>query len=212
MTQHNNFPDWFLWLWERGFVLLLIGGVLLLAALLAAGVYLEGRLDRIEGRLDNVPPPSFQPPNLDEYEAPDISAAQLKIHKSIYAPAYSHIYHTGGVPFPLETTLSIRNVDRDQAVYLRSVEYFDTQGKMVKSFIDRVLELAPLQTIEFLVERRNSSGGSGANFIVDWMGESGVDNPLVEAVMVGTAGPQAICFARTGLEISPSEAATPATD
>jgi len=120
----------------------------------------------------------------------------------VYVPVYSHVYYQGGSPYQLETTLSIRNTDLDQAIYLNSVDYFDTSGKLVKTYLDRPIRLRPLQTIEFLVERRDSSGGSGANFLVAWLSELQVDKPLVEAIMVGTAGTQGICFARTGIQIS----------
>ena len=73
---------------------------------------------------------------------------------------------------------------------------------LVKAHLDRTIKLAPLQTIEFLVERGDSSGGSGANFLVEWLGEQQTDKPLIEAVMVGAAGTQGICFGRMGIEIS----------
>ena len=127
---------------------------------------------------------------------------ELPVRQLVYVPVYSHVYYQGGSPYSLETTLSIRNTDFDEAVYLKSVKYFDTSGKLVKTHLDRAIKLAPLQTIEFLVERQDSSGGSGANFLVEWWAERQVDKPVIEAVMVGTVGTQGICFGRTGIEIS----------
>ena len=69
----------------------------------------------------------------------------------------------------------------------------------------QIIELGPLETIEFLVERRDSSGGSGANFLVQWTAETEVDRPLIEAVMVGTAGTLGISFREAGIDVSPVE-------
>ena len=59
--------------------------------------------------------------------------------------------------------------------------------------------LAPLATVEFIVERDNVEGGSGANFIVEWMArEKDINPPLIEAVMVGIGQTQSFSFVRTG--------------
>jgi hypothetical protein len=206
MNQNETYPDWFLWMWEKGPFLFFGGGLVVAVVFAAVALYLDDRLDQIEDRIRYVPPASYQPPNLDDYKAGDFDVDTLPVRQLVYVPVYSHVYYQGGAPYSLETTLSIRNIDPDEAVYLKSVEYFDTSGKLVKTHLEQTIRLGPLQTIEFLVERRDSSGGSGANFLVEWLGERQIDKPLVEAVMVGTAGTQGICFARMGIEISGTNA------
>ena len=44
-------------------------------------------------------------------------------------------------------------------------------------------------------------GGSGANFIVEWVAKSKVNNPVIEAVMAGIEGQTGISFARLGVAI-----------
>ena len=122
--------------------------------------------------------------------------------KLIYVPAYSHVYYQGGSPYLLETTLSIRNVDSDRPIYVASIRYFDTDGKLVRTPVEETIKLEPLQTVDFLVERQDSTGGSGANFLVDWGSDEDVNEPMVETVMVGTSGTQGICFSRSGIEIT----------
>ncbi|MGI9455456.1 MAG: DUF3124 domain-containing protein [Aeoliella sp.] len=165
---------------------------------------------QIKDQLQYVPPRSYQSPDIEDYAVGDFDVNTLPVRQLVYVPVYSHVYYQGGVPYSLETTLSIRNIDLDQAVYLASVEYFDTSGKLVKTHLDQTIRLGPLQTIEFLVERRDSSGGSGANFLVEWLGERQADKPVVEAVMVGTSGTQAICFGRMGIEVSGTNSAAAA--
>lgn len=202
MKKHSDYPNWFLWLMEHGFSLFVVGGLLLMVVIVAASVYIDHRLDQIEKQIQHVPPSSYQPPNLDDFAAGEVPVDELAAPHMVYAPVYSHIYYQGGAPFSLETTLSIRNVDLEQPIYLNSVEYLDTQGKPVKAHLDRTIKLDPMQTIEFLVESLDSTGGSGANFLIEWAAREDADPPLVETVMVGTSGSQAICFSRTGVEVS----------
>ncbi|MFH1303375.1 MAG: DUF3124 domain-containing protein, partial [Planctomycetota bacterium] len=166
-------------------------------------LYLDRRIASFEDRLEFVPPSSYQSPDLKNYQAGNIALDKLSIRQFVYVPSYSHIYYHGGAPFLLETTLSIRNIDLDQPVYLKSIEYYDTEGKLVKSYLDQTIKLAPLQTIEYVIQERDVSGGSGANFLVEWMAESELDRPLLETVMVGTSGSRGISFVGTGVEISP---------
>ena len=105
--------------------------------------------------------------------------------QTVYVPVYSHIYSRGGEAFLLETTLSIRNSDPDHAITVQSVRYYDTKGKLVQDYLNTALPLGPLETTEFLVEKRDTRGGSGANFIVTWNASEAVYEPIIEAVMVG---------------------------
>jgi hypothetical protein len=198
VSGNDRNPDWLLWFTEHGVRILI-----LLAIAFMAFVYTrsrtntEQRLDAIEDTVQHEPPRSYTPPNLDGYAATDVSIGSLPVHQAAYVPVYSHIYYDGGRPYLLETTLSIRNVDPKQPVYVSAVEYYDTHGKLSKKQVDRLIKLNPLQTIEFLVERHDVTGGSGANFIVEWhAGTKDTHAPLIEAVMVGRSGTNAISFVR----------------
>lgn len=202
MNQKQQYPDWFLWIWERGPFLFFGTGAVIALLIIVVGVYLDNRLDDIEERLVRVPPRSYQPPDLDDYQVLGVTESDLSTRQVVYAPVYSHIYYDGGSPCPLESTLSIRNVDLNSEIYLKSVRYFDTDGQLVKTQLDQLIQLAPLATIEFLVERRDTSGGSGANFLVEWLAKADVDKPLIETVMVGSVGTQGICFQAEGIDVS----------
>jgi hypothetical protein len=197
----DNIPNWFLWIWEH-FPAVLTSGILIAVILFAGFFFVDQRLMSIEEQLNYARPSRYQPPDLANFNSGDVTADQLTTRHSVYVPVYSHIYFQEGSAYLLETTLSIRNISPTESVFIESVEYYNTDGKLAKTYVDELIELAPLQTIEFLVERRDSSGGSGANFLVHWGAKSPVDKPLIESVMVGTAGTQGISFARNGIEIS----------
>jgi len=198
VSDDQKYPEWFLWFTEHG-----VRVLILLAIAFMAFVYThsrtstEKRLHAIEDKVQYEPPRSYAPPNLDAYAAADLTTGSLPVHQAAYVPVYSHIYYDGGRPYLLETMLSIRNVDPKRPVYVSAVEYYDTDGKLSKKQVDRLIKLDPLQTIEFLVERHDVTGGSGANFIVEWhAGGTQTHAPLIEAVMVGRSGTNAISFVR----------------
>ena len=181
MSDNQKYPEWFLWFMEHG-----VRVLILLAIAFMAFVYsrsrtnTEERLHAIEDTVKFEPPRSYAAPNLDDYAAADVSVRSLPVHQAAYVPVYSHIYYDGGRPYLLETTLSVRNVDPKRPVYVSAVEYYDTNGKLSKKQVDRLIKLDPLQTIEFLVERHDVAGGSGANFIVEWHAGSGETHaPLI---------------------------------
>ena len=55
------------------------------------------------------------------------------------------------------------------------------------------------------VVKRDESGGSGANFIVEWSSETPVNPPIIESVMIGAQSSQGISFTSRGREILPPE-------
>jgi hypothetical protein len=189
------------WLWDNWIGLFLVLSFMI-AIIVGGAILLDTRLAKLEDRLQYVPPRRYQTPDLNQYQVGNISRDKLTIRQMVYVPSYSYIYFQGGAPFLLETTLSIRNIDQNHSIYVNSIEYFNTQGKFVKKYLEQTIKLSPFQTIEFLIEDRDSSGGSGANFLVEWMAEDEVDTPLIETVMVGVSGTQAISFTRSGVEIS----------
>jgi hypothetical protein len=82
------------------------------------------------------------------------------------------------------------------------VEYYDTDGNVVRDYIGEPVQLSPLATTGFLVEDSDRSGGWGANFIVEWVAEEPVYEPLIEAIMVSTRGTQGISKISIGRVIS----------
>ncbi len=169
--------------------------------LLAIYFQLDARLGQVEDRVSKLPPKAYTAPDLKTLTVNDVPK-DLGPSQTTYVPAYSHIYFNKGRPLSLEVTLSIRNTDPNYSLFLSSVRYYDTNGELKRTFLDQFIRLAPLQTLEFLVEREDSTGGSGANFLVEWKSGQKVAPPWIEAVMVGVNGSQAISFARPGVVLS----------
>lgn len=186
----------------RQFKLLITGFVVLFVVpLIIYTYYLDRRLDTFEDSLRHSPP--------QELESVEITPGDL-FHLTVnpvagqivYVPAYSHIYHGEGKPYLLTITLSVRNTSMDEEIIVKSVRYFDTKGKEIKSYLAKPVRLPALGTTEVLVERDDASGGSGANFLVEWYATKPVTEPIIEAVMIDTELKQGISFARRGSVIS----------
>ena len=103
----------------------------------------------------------------------------------------------------LTITLSIRNVSPDDTITITKADYHETEGKLVKKYLENAVRLPPLGTIRYVVPHRDKVGGSGANFIVVWEADKAVNPPIIETVMISTPG-QGISFTSRGQAISQS--------
>ena len=117
--------------------------------------------------------------------------------QSIFVPAYSEVFSQNG-KLKLTTSVAIHNTDLAGKLVVESVRHYDTDGVLVKDYVEEPFQLAPLATKVFLVERPASGGGLGANFIVEWASEEAIFEPVVEAVMVGSVGTQGFSLLSPG--------------
>jgi len=124
---------------------------------------------------------------------------QLSMGQTVYVSIYSHIYSgLKARPFDLAAILSIRNTDINQAVTIVSAKYYDTDGKLLKEYLNEPLQLKALASTRYIIKEGDKAGGSGANFIVKWKSEKKVNPPIIEAVMIGTHSGQGISFVSRG--------------
>ncbi|WP_158633577.1 DUF3124 domain-containing protein [Tautonia sociabilis] len=134
---------------------------------------------------------------------PPDSPVQAVLSRTVYVPVYSHVYlDDPREVYPLAVTLSVRNTDPATPIVIASIRYFDTSGTLVRNDLSQPVRLGPLATAEVVVRERDLSGGSGANFLVDWLAESPVSRPVIQAVMIGAAGNQGISFVCPGVDVS----------
>ena len=130
------------------------------------------------------------------------AAAELRLFKgqTVYVPVYSHIYSGDREqPFYLAATLSIRNTDIRHAITLTAVDYYNSEGKFLKHYLNEPQPLDAMATKRFVVPESDKSGGSGAKFIVQWHSDRPVAEPLIESVMISTKTQQGISFTSRGV-------------
>ena len=119
-----------------------------------------------------------------------------KTYLSVYPQIYSR---NEDRTEDLTATVSLRNVSTKDSVYLLKAGYFHTSGKPVRTYFEKPIYLAPLETVEIILADNDNAGGSGANFIFDWKIKPHTPEPLFECVMLSTSGGQGISFTTKGV-------------
>jgi len=136
------------------------------------------------------------------YEYTDTDPNSLKYRADVYIPVYSDIYYLDGTRrFPLTATLSLRNASLTDTLFVFEIDYFDSAGNLLRNYIDSTLMLHPMESVEFVVEEKERTGGSGANFLVRWGAMKKTVPPVIQAVMIGTEGQQGLSFTTDGIVI-----------
>ena len=122
--------------------------------------------------------------------------------QTIYVPAYSEMYFMRNRTMELAVTLTIHNTDFEHPIILTSVRYYDTQGQLLTEYLAEPRQLGPLASTDSFVDANEQSGGLGTNFIVEWVAEQPVFEPIVEAIMINTSNNQGISITSPGRVIN----------
>ncbi|MEO6301859.1 MAG: DUF3124 domain-containing protein [Bacteroidia bacterium] len=118
------------------------------------------------------------------YNYVEVQDSLFTIKQSVYVPIYSNIYlFDGSKTQQLTATLSIRNISFKDSLYVKSVNYYGSQGEILKQYTKSTILVKPMSSIEFVVEQTETKGGPGANFVVDWAAVRSANSPLIQAVI-----------------------------
>jgi hypothetical protein len=122
-----------------------------------------------------------------------------KSYLSIYSQIYSITQHK---KYNLTAMTSLRNTSDSDTIYLHKADYYDSHGKLIKSYVKKPVYLLPMETLDIVIEESDISGGTGSNFIFDWKTPKGCPEPIFEAVMSSTVGSQGLSFTTQGKRIN----------
>lgn len=116
-----------------------------------------------------------------------------------YLSVYSEIYSiTEHRRHSLTTTISMRNISRNDSIFITKAEYFNTKGKLIRTYFDKSIYLLPMETVEIVIDEKDKEGGTGGNFLFEWQKRANSKEPLFEAVMISTSGSQGLSFTTYG--------------
>jgi hypothetical protein len=121
-----------------------------------------------------------------------------KSYLSIYSQIYSLSQHK---THNLTAMASLRNVSDRDTIYLLNARYYDTHGKLIRTYFDKPIYLAPLETTEIIIDELDVEGGTGSNFIFEWKTPKQTPQPLFEGVMNSTVGQQGLSFTTQSIRI-----------
>lgn len=122
---------------------------------------------------------------------------------SSYLSVYSQIYSvTEHKRHDLTATISIRNINKKDTIFIKEADFYNTKGDLIKTYFTETIYVNPMQTIEIVINERDVEGGTGANFVFDWLASKDAKPPYFEAVMISTSGQQGLSFTTKGVEIN----------
>jgi uncharacterized protein DUF3124 len=133
-------------------------------------------------------------------------ASESATSGTIYVPVYSTLQLglTRAMTVDLAATVSVRNVSIAHPITLDWVRYYDSLGKQVREYLEKASTLPPMGSVEFVIQRSDTTGGPGANFLIRWHAAAAVDEPLIEAIMLGQSGNAGISFGSRGRALIPA--------
>ena len=135
-------------------------------------------------------------------------ARSPSLGQTLYLPVYSSMLFgnlsRAGTPSRvlLSAMISIRNTDPSRAVRLKSVQYYDSTGKLLREYLQEPATIEPLSTREYFVELHDDSGGAGANFLIRWESDTPTSPPLLEAIHANLDSARGVVFITQGITVS----------
>ncbi len=142
---------------------------------------------------NNSLPVSF---NIETLKIPDKGVRKIR-GQVLYMPIYSNIPYLKEKHYDLSAFLAIHNTDLQNRIKITKVDFFNTDGKLIKHYITSDQQIDPLATVIVTVPQKDQSG-TGANFLVEWIADAPVTLPLIESVMKDLSGNLGLAFLSTG--------------
>jgi hypothetical protein len=136
------------------------------------------------------------PFNPDTIKIADKGGRKLR-GQLLYMPIYSNLPHLEKKNYDLSAILAIHNTDLKNKIKITKVDYLNTDGRLVKTFLSSDKHVNPLATVIFTIPKKDQSG-TGANFLVEWMADQPVNEPLVESIMKDLSGNLGLSFLSQG--------------
>lgn len=125
----------------------------------------------------------------------------LEVGKS-YLSIYSQIYSLSEKrTHNLTVMVSLRNTSDSDTIYVSKANHYDTHGESIREYIKSPIYLAPMETAEIIIDEKDTSGGTGGNFIFEWYTPKDVAEPLFEGLMSSTMGKQGLSFITQAIRI-----------
>ncbi len=152
------------------------------------------------------PNPNLDTKGEDELKALEVERTITKDEQNfqdiIYVPIYSDIYaDQQNQKVLLAATLSIRNTSHSDSLFISKIDYFNTHGELVRQYIENLISLPPMATVNYVIEKEDDTGGTGANFIVELSSRNKNVKPIIQAVMVSHTGNKGFTFLTDGYSI-----------
>lgn len=98
--------------------------------------------------------------DLENMDSLQIGETYLSVYSEIYSIT-EHRRHS------LTNTISMRNISRNDSIFITKAEYFNTKGKLIRTYFDQPIYLLPMETVEIVINEKDREGGTGGNFLFE---------------------------------------------
>ena len=146
-----------------------------------------------EGKLSSMDPVIWK--NRTAQISPEDSLEMGETYLSIYSQIYN-LNERG--KHNLTALASLRNTSSTDTIYLTKAVYYDSHGKAVRTYFDYPIYLAPMETVEIVIDEIDVEGGTGSNFIFDWKKSKSTTEPLFEGIMTSVISQQGLSLITQG--------------
>ena len=141
-----------------------------------------------------------------QFEPKDRELQDIARGQKVYVPFVPQVSFDEVSTLGFWGFLIIRNTSETDSILLTSTRYYASNGQLVKDCLGTEnLRLPPMATANLAIAKSDRIRGVGANFIVEWMSESEVSDPVIEAVMLTASGNQSFSFLSHGRVIEEYE-------
>jgi len=114
-----------------------------------------------------------------------------KSYLSVYSQMYSFSQNQ---KYSLTGMVSLRNVSETDTIYFLRADYFNTGGEKIRTYFDFPISVLPMETLEIVIAQKDVEGGTGSNFLFEWMTPRDCPEPLFEGLMNSMEGNQGVSF------------------
>lgn len=125
-----------------------------------------------------------------------VAVGQVKLVKgqTLYLPIATS-FITDDYSFPVNATIVIHNTDPDHAINIVKMDFYNTSGKLVETFLQQPLKLNPSTGTRIHVKNSlTGEEGTAAHFVIQWQAETKVVEPLVRGLLMGARGTRGYSF------------------
>lgn len=117
---------------------------------------------------------------------------------STFLAVYDQISTNPSEKHELCATISIRNTNVKDSVYIQKGTLYNEHGKAIHDFFDETIFLRPMETLNLVLDSKLVNEKKGSNLIFDWSCSNNANEPFFEGVMISSSGHQGFSFVTRG--------------
>ena len=132
--------------------------------------------------------------NLNNKDSLIFGQTYLSVYSQIYSSSEDRTHN-------LTVTVSMKNINLKDTVFIEKANYYDTKGALIRTYFNKDIFIAPLETVEIIIDEVDQFGGTGGNFIFNWKKKKLTNDPHFESIMISTFGQQGLSFTSQGIKL-----------